>query len=265
VNPPGAAYWVTEIVPDPFDENGATLSVAGYRSADTAPYVRVTHDLGSTWHDASAGLPQVPVNSVAPDPDWRGRMFAGTDVGVYVSDDLGLSWSVLGSGMPRVVVLDLVLDDPSRTLFAGTHGRSMYTYDLDQLPVPDGDGDGVDNNADCALGDPGAHAAPHEVPSLTVEKGAASSAVLAWDSLASSAGPGTVYDVAVGDLALLAASGTGSSTSLGCALAVLSVEDPGPLPAGGGAYYMVRGRNVCGIGSFGRDSQGNERASGACP
>jgi photosystem II stability/assembly factor-like uncharacterized protein len=265
VNPPGVAYWVTEIAPDPFDADGAYLSVSGYRSDDRAPYLRVTHDLGATWDDVSAGLPQVPVSSVTPDPAWRGRIFAGTDVGVYLSDDLGNSWSVLGSGMPRVVVQDLVLDGPSRTLFAGTHGRSMYTYDLGQLPVPDGDGDGVDNNADCALADPGAFAVPQAVASLDVAKGPAAAAELAWSSLASSAGPGTVYDVAVGDLALLAISGTSSSTGLVCSLAALSAEDGAALAPGSGVYYMVRGRNACGIGSFGRDSQGNERASAACP
>src|SRR6185295_3702207 len=186
VNLPGVAYWVTEIAPDPFDADGAYLSVSGYRSDDRAPYLRVTHDLGATWDDVSADLPQVPVSSVAPDPAWRGRLFAGTDVGVYLSDDLGNSWSVLGSGMPRVVVQDLVLDGPSRTLFAGTHGRSMYTYDLGQLPVPDGDGDGVDNNADCALADPGAFAVPQDVASLDVAKGPAAAAELTWSSLASS-------------------------------------------------------------------------------
>jgi hypothetical protein len=265
VNPPGPAYWVTELAPDPFDVDGAYLSVSGYRSDDRSPYLRVTHDLGTTWQDLSATLPQVPVNSVAPDPAWRGRLYAGTDVGVYLSDDGGLVWSVLGSGMPRVVVQDLNLDDPSRTLFAGTHGRSMYTYDLDQLPPADGDGDGVDNNADCALADPGSFASPAEVAALFAAKGAGDSADLAWTSLAATAGPGTLYDVAIGDLALLASTGTASSTSFACGLASLTTSDASVLGPGSGVYYLVRGRNACGLGSWGRDSQGIERASGACP
>jgi photosystem II stability/assembly factor-like uncharacterized protein len=256
VNPPGVPYWVTELAPDPFDADGVYLTVSGYRSDDRSPYVRVTHDLGATWQDLSATLPQVPINSIAPDPDWHGRLIVGTDVGAYLSDDGGLSWSVLGSGMPKVVVQDLVLDEPSRTLFAGTHGRSMYAYDLDQLPDPD---------ADCALADPGAFAAPGEVPSLGVAKTGVDTALLSWSSLAAAAGPGTVYDVAVGDLSSLAPSGTASSTSLTCGLALNTTSDSAIRPSGSGVYYLVRGRNRCGLGSWGKDSAGVERASGACP
>lgn len=60
--------------------------------------------------------------------------------------------------MPIVVVMDLVLHEPRRILYAGRHGRSIYSYDLSQLPPTEGDGDGADNNHDRALGDPGAFA-----------------------------------------------------------------------------------------------------------
>jgi hypothetical protein len=89
--------------------------------------------------------------------------------------------------------------------------------------------------------------------------------VLGWPSLAATAGPDTVYDVAVGALSDLAGSGTGSSTSLACGLAALTTTDAAVPAAGTGVYYMVRGRNVCGIGSWGQNSQGTERTSGACP
>ena len=68
---------------------------------------------------------------------------------------------------------------------------------------------------------------------------------------------GTVYDVAVGDLAQLAVSGTAGSTGLACGLAVPDASDGSILAAGTGVYYLVRGRNVCGAGEWGD--------SGACP
>jgi photosystem II stability/assembly factor-like uncharacterized protein len=260
VNPPGTAYWVTDVEPDPFDADTAFLSVTGYRVGDRLPYVRVTHDLGASWIDLSAGLPQVPTSTVLPDGSWHGRLFVGNDVGVYVSDDAGLTWSAMSGNLPRVVVMDLYQHASTNALYAATHARSVHTFDLAQLPVPDGDGDGVDNNADCALADPGAFAAPQEVGSLTVAKGAGDAADLSWGSLAPTAGAGTVYDVAVGDLALLAVSGTGSSTSLACSVAGEATSDPAVPAPGAGVYYMVRGRNACGIGTWGDD-----RDSGACP
>ncbi len=266
VNPPGPAYWVTELHPDPDEGDTSYVTVTGYRLDDTLPYLRVTRDLGATWEDLSAGLPQVPLNSVVRDPLWRGRLFVASDLGVHVSDDDGLTFAFLGSGMPFVVVQDLVLDGPSRTLFAGTHARSMYTYDLTQLPPPDGDGDGVDNNADCDLRDASVFAIPGEAGPVTAAAGTGSSTVLAWPSLAGGAGPGTVYDVARGALSDLAAQGdTSGSTALTCGLAATTVSDPGLPAAGDGFYYLVRGTNGCGAGSWGTDSGDLDRSAPVCP
>src|SRR6185436_734801 len=230
--------WVTDVEPDPFDASTAFLTVTGYRTGDKLPYVRVTHDLGAAWTDLSANLPQVPTNTVLPDGAWHGRLFVGDDIGVHVSDDGGLTWSAMSGNLPHVVVMDLYQHGATNTLYAATHARSIHTFDLAQLPVPDGDADGVDNNADCALADPGAFAAPQEVDSIEVAKGAENAADLSWPSLAGTAGPGTVYDVAVGDLALLAVSGTSGSTSLACGLAVESASDPATPAVGAGVYYM---------------------------
>lgn len=265
VNPPGPAHWVTDIACDPFDARTAWLAVTGYRSGDRVPYVRVTTDLGSTWLDLGGTLPQVPINSVAADSEWRGRLFAGSDLGVHLSDDGGASWSLMNGGMPYVVVTDLVLHGPSRALYAGTHGRSIYAYDLRQLPPADGDGDGVDNNHDCALADPGAFAPPGEVDPLTVAHGPGSGAVLSWPGLSASAGPGTIYDVAAGDLAGLAGGGTMASFSLICGASTTTTMDPALPAPGSGFYYMVRARNACGAGAWGADSGGLARISPACP
>ena len=265
VNPPGPSYWVTDIAGDPFDARAAYLTVTGYRQGDRMPYVRATTDLGATWSDLSGTLPQVPVNRVLPDTAWRGRLFLGSDLGVHLSDDGGVTWSLMNGGMPYAVVLDLERHEPTRTLYAATHGRSLYSYDLDQLPPADGDADGVDNNHDCALADPGAFAPPGEVAPLQVRTDAAGQAILSWPGLASSAGPGTVYDVARGDIGSLAASGFAGSTSLACGLPLPGATDATLPPAGTGVYYLVRGRNACGAGSWGRDSDGFERTLSVCP
>jgi photosystem II stability/assembly factor-like uncharacterized protein len=265
VNPPGPAYWVTDITGDPFDARAAYLTVTGFREGDRLPYVRATADLGATWSDRSATLPQLPVDSILPDPEWRGRLFLGNDTGVYLTEDGGVSWSPMNGGMPYVAILDLELHAPTRTLYAATHGRSAYTYDLAQLPPADGDADGVDNNHDCALADPGAFALPGEIGTVILATGAAGETIVSWQGLAATAGPGTTYDVARGDIAGLPVSGFGASEPLACGLPIPAATDPTVPPAGTIRYYIVRGRNACGAGSWGWSSAGNERISNACP
>jgi len=265
VSPPGLSYWVTDVAPDPFDAQSAYLAVTGYRQGDKLPYVRWTRDLGQTWEDVSGNLPQVPVNRVLADSVWRGRIYAGTDLGVYLSDVGGSVWSVMHSGMPWVVVMDLVRHEQTDTLFAGTHGRSIYSFDLLQLGEADGDGDGSNNNEDCALADPGAFAPPGEVDSLGVDRGVGPEAVLGWSSLAATAGTGTLYDVATGAIAELAASGTTQAASLSCGVAGTTLTDAGPLAPGAGRYYLVRGRNVCGLGVWGAASGGSLGNPPVCP
>ena len=127
----------------------------------------------------------------------------------------------------------------------------MYSFDIDQLPPPDGDGDGVDNNADCAWTDPGAFALPDDVPLLTVDRGPLGESLLEWSDLGLQAGSATVYDVAKGDVASLSVSGTGAAVQLDCAVALTSATDPAVLLPGESAYYVVRGSNVCGDGPWG--------------
>ena len=265
VTPPSADFWVTEIHPDPDNRETAYLTVAGYRSDDLLPYLRVTRDLGQTWETITGDLPQVPLNSVIRDPNWLGRLFTASDLGVHISEDEGASWSFLGDGMPFIVVQDLALDQGSRTLFAGSHARSLFHYDLTQLPPADGDGDGVDNNNDCALADAGAFASPSEVSQLTADRGTGGETILAWSDLSGTAGSGTHYDMARGLLSDLSVSGPEGAASLFCDLPGTGAMDVAPGPAADGFYYFIRGRNSCGLGPFGARSDGSPRTPVLCP
>lgn len=266
VNPPGPAYWVTDIGCDPRDERAAYLTVTGYRSHDKLAYLRVTRDLGQTWTDLSSTLPQLPLNTVLVDTDWRGRLFVGSDISVHWSDNDGQSWQLLSGNLPRIVIFDLWKHESSNTLWAGSFARGLYTYDLGQLPsVADGDGDGVDNNVDCALADASAFAVPAEVAALLIGKDGSGAALLSWTSLASQAGTGTTYDAARGRLSTVAQQGLSDASALTCGLAGTSTSDSGAVIAGDGFYYLVRGRNACGRGGWGRSSAFVERNVTACP
>jgi hypothetical protein len=91
----------------------------------------------------------------------------------------------------------------------------------------------------------------------------AAGTTLSWTS----AGPGVVYDVAGATLAALQGGGTASAACLGNDAATASFLDGRPDPApGSGFYYLVRGQNACGAGTYGFNSASMERVlPAACP
>ena len=126
----------------------------------------------------------------------------------------------------------------------------------------DRDGDVHLDRNDCAPNDPAAWAAPTEVGGAVFS---ADKASLSWNSLASQAGPGTVYDVLRGSIKELPV-GTGTSEAcLDDNSAALTWSDSALPMAGGGFFYLVRGENVCGVGAYGTQSTGVVRTSPACP
>src|SRR5262249_44348311 len=80
----------------------------------------------ATWTSISNGLPDVPVNAFAVDPLNSNSLYAGTDIGVFNSIDGGANWAAYGSGLPRVAVFDLNLQETSRKIRIGTHGRGAW-------------------------------------------------------------------------------------------------------------------------------------------
>jgi len=263
IDVPGRTEWVTRLEADPFAAGTGYVTYSGYRNGSPLPRIFRTVDFGANWSDISAGLPNVPLNCVNADPDpaMRGRLFVCSDVGVYVTDDYGLHWSALGSGMPGVVVLDLDLIASSRQLFAGTHARSMYVYELGQLGPADADGDGRDNLADCRPDDPDVFAVPGEVSGLAL---GADRTTLTWSSAAPGAGAATVHQVLRGPVAGLPVGGA-SEACIAAGTPAASVADAELPAAGAGFWYLVRAKNACGTGSYGAGSGGSPRTSTACP
>jgi photosystem II stability/assembly factor-like uncharacterized protein len=90
-----------------------------------------------TWTPSSNGIPQVPVSSIAVDPQNSNILYAGTDIGVYTSTDGGANWAPLGSGLPRVAVFDVKISNVQRYLRIATHGRGIWEIGIPgrQLPV----------------------------------------------------------------------------------------------------------------------------------
>jgi hypothetical protein len=117
---------VNGITVDPNDPNTAYVMLGG-----SGGHVFQTTDGGMTWTDVSGDLPDFPAYSMVIDPRSQpgapnGKIYLGTQVGVYVSTDSGASWTRFGNGMPNVVVKDLQFNQNYEELVAGTLGRGVF-------------------------------------------------------------------------------------------------------------------------------------------
>ena len=119
------------------------------------------------------------------------------------------------------------------------------------------DGDLKGDACDCAPVDAGAFATPGEMGRLDVGLGADKGRV-EWCARGTRYGALTTYDVARGDLDL-----PGGGSCLATASLPLTSDPTVPAP-GKGFWYMVRGRNACGVGTFGFRRDGVERVA-TCP
>lgn len=77
----------------------------------------------------SGNLPNVPANCILYD-SLTNYLMVGTDIGVFYTDADQIDWKPYGIGMPAVYVLDLKIRQATRKLYAGTHGRGVYSVDL---------------------------------------------------------------------------------------------------------------------------------------
>ncbi len=96
-------------------------------------HVYVSHDGGDHFADVSGNLPQVPANAVVLRD---GRVYVGTDMGVYTAATGSDHWSRLGRGLPNASVLDLELNPQGSQLVAATHGRGVWVYPFGRPAAP---------------------------------------------------------------------------------------------------------------------------------
>jgi photosystem II stability/assembly factor-like uncharacterized protein len=130
VTPPALTPWskVVMLEASHSDVNEAYAAVDRHRLEDYEPYVYRTRDAGRTWQKITAGLPPgVYMQTVKEDPERRGLLFAGTELGVYVSFDDGDHWQSLQLNLPPASVRDLVVHEDD--LIVATHGRGFWVLD----------------------------------------------------------------------------------------------------------------------------------------
>jgi len=88
VTPPALTAWsrITTIEASHFDVNEAYATVDRHQLGDFDPHLYRTRDLGKTWAEVVTGLPKgVYLHAVREDPQRRGLLIAGSELGVFVS------------------------------------------------------------------------------------------------------------------------------------------------------------------------------------
>lgn len=134
--------FVSGIVVDPKDANHAFISFGGYNNATdgvTAPVAGHVFDVTynpangkATWtslDNGSGPLGDIPVNALALDAKTN-RLYAGTDFGVLVTIGRSGKWRPAADGMPVAAISGLTLDSSRRVLYAATHGRAIWSLQL---------------------------------------------------------------------------------------------------------------------------------------
>lgn len=127
--------WITRVATDPFDANTIYATCSGFRWDETIPHVYRSTNLGVTWEPISNNLPDLPVNVILADATRQGRLFVGTDAGVFWSDNTGADWESLNGTLGNITVLSMKIHDKENFLLIGTYGLGAYKLDLAQLTV----------------------------------------------------------------------------------------------------------------------------------
>lgn len=125
--------WVSRVIASHHAEGRVFVSLNGYRYDHFDPYLYVSEDYGQTWTRLGGNLPAEPINVVREDPVNDQILYVGTDNGVYISFDRGVSFAAMSNGLPAVAVHDLRIHPRDKQLVVGTHGRSIFTADVQHI------------------------------------------------------------------------------------------------------------------------------------
>jgi photosystem II stability/assembly factor-like uncharacterized protein len=125
--------YVTRVTASAFKEGTVYVSLNGCRYDNFSSYLFLSEDFGNTWKQLGIDLPAEPINVVKEDPKNENILYAGTDNGIYLSLNKGKIFMAMNGNMPRVAVHDLVIHPRDNDLVLGTHGRSIFIANLDEV------------------------------------------------------------------------------------------------------------------------------------
>jgi hypothetical protein len=132
VTPKGAPEWcrIQQIDASPFSADAAHFALDCHEIDNNKAYVYKTRDFGKTWASITKGLPDnEPARVVREDPNHKGFLALGNEVGVYYSFDDGENWQRIQTNFPTVPIYDLKFVKSAHDLVVATHGRGLFVLD----------------------------------------------------------------------------------------------------------------------------------------
>lgn len=123
-----AAKYISCIAVDP--SNPQRFWATSTQVTGPGGHVYRSDDAGASWVNCTAGLPNIPVNSVTVDPANFRRVWVAADVGVYQTLDLGATWAAMSNGLPNAMAVDLIFHKQDRRLICGTRSRGAWVMDI---------------------------------------------------------------------------------------------------------------------------------------
>jgi hypothetical protein len=122
--------YVSDILPDRFNENVVYATFNNLKRDDFKPYVFKSTDKGKTWQSISGNLPENgTAHTIVQDHIRPELLFAGTEFGAFFTIDNGENWVQLKSGVPTIAVYDIAIQERENDLVLGTFGRGFYVLD----------------------------------------------------------------------------------------------------------------------------------------
>lgn len=130
-----ANTWCSRVLASKYEEGRVYATFDGHRGNDFKPYAYVSEDYGKTWSKLTAGFPDYDCIYVVCEGDKNSDLlFMGSEKSLRVSMDRGKSWSRFRSNSwPTVAVHDLMINPREGDMIIATHGRSIYTLDVNGL------------------------------------------------------------------------------------------------------------------------------------
>ncbi|MCE4563253.1 glycosyl hydrolase [Maribellus sp. CM-23] len=122
--------YVSDLLPDRYDENVVYATFDNLKRDDFKPYVYKSTDKGKTWTSISGNLPENgTVHTLAQDFLRPELLFAGTEFGIYFTVDNGQNWIEMKADLPTIAVRDIAIQERESDLVIATFGRGFYILD----------------------------------------------------------------------------------------------------------------------------------------
>jgi photosystem II stability/assembly factor-like uncharacterized protein len=122
--------YVSDIMPDKFDENIVYAAFDNHQQDDFKPYILKSTDKGKSWISIANNLPdRGMVHTIEQDFINPELLFVGTEFSVFFTLNGGKEWVELNEGLPSIAVKDIAIQKRESDLVIATFGRGFYILD----------------------------------------------------------------------------------------------------------------------------------------